>query len=131
MKWPVETYRGAVYPWQMDHMGHMNVRWYTDCFDQATWHLFAAVGITPTYLRQQNKAMAALDQHTLYKAEVVAGELLVMRSEVLEVKDKVLHYRHVLYNAETNKACACLINGVQHAVSNIVIQIRRNHALTE
>jgi len=103
---PYETYRGTVYPWQMDHMGHMNVRWYTDCFDQATWHLFAVVGLTPTYLREQNKVMAALDQHTLYKAEVIAGELLVIRSTVLEVKDKVLHYRHVLYNAETNKEVA-------------------------
>ena len=24
----VETYRGAVYPWHCDHMGHMNVMWY-------------------------------------------------------------------------------------------------------
>jgi len=97
-----ETYRGVVYPWQMDHMGHLNVRWYTDCFDQATWHLFAALGITPTYLREQNKAMAALDQHILYKAEVLAGELLVAHSKVLAVKNKVLHFRHDLYNAETN-----------------------------
>jgi len=102
----LETYRGVVYPWQMDHMGHLNVRGYTDCFDQATWHLFAAVGITPTYLREQNRAMAALDQHTLYKAEVVAGEVLVIRSAMLEVKDKVLHYRHILYNAESDKEVA-------------------------
>jgi acyl-CoA thioesterase FadM len=28
----VETYRGAVYPWHCDHMGHMNVMWYVGKF---------------------------------------------------------------------------------------------------
>jgi acyl-CoA thioester hydrolase len=29
----IETYRGAVYPWHCDHMGHMNVMWYVGKFD--------------------------------------------------------------------------------------------------
>jgi acyl-CoA thioester hydrolase len=32
------SYRGAVYPWQCDHMGHMNVMWYVGKFDKATWN---------------------------------------------------------------------------------------------
>ena len=45
MSAPVETYRGAVYPWHCDHMGHMNVMWYVGKFDEATWHLFRMVGL--------------------------------------------------------------------------------------
>ena len=30
----VETYRGAVYPWHCDHVGHMNVMWYVGKFDE-------------------------------------------------------------------------------------------------
>jgi acyl-CoA thioester hydrolase len=30
------TYRGTVYPWQCDHIGHMNVMWYVGKFDEAT-----------------------------------------------------------------------------------------------
>ena len=26
------TYRGIVYPWHCDHMGHMNVMWYAGKF---------------------------------------------------------------------------------------------------
>src|SRR5262249_6078235 len=37
---PLITARSVVYPWQCDHMGHMNVMWYTGKFDEATWHLF-------------------------------------------------------------------------------------------
>ena len=46
MKELVETYRGVIYPWQCDHMGHMNVMWYVGKFDEATWNLFAVAGVT-------------------------------------------------------------------------------------
>ena len=29
------TYRGTVYPWHCDHVGHMNVMWYVGKFDEA------------------------------------------------------------------------------------------------
>jgi acyl-CoA thioester hydrolase len=35
------TYRGTVYPWQCDHMGHMNVMWYVAKFDEASWQLLS------------------------------------------------------------------------------------------
>jgi len=59
----VLTYRGTVYPWQCDHIGHMNVMWYVGKFDEATWHLFARVGITPSYLRASGRGMAAVEQN--------------------------------------------------------------------
>ncbi len=96
----IETYRGVVYPNQLDHMGHMNVQWYTSKFDEATWHLFSAIGITSEYIRKNNNGMAALEQTTKYKAEVMAGDLLVVKSEILEVKDKTIRFFHVMCNAE-------------------------------
>ena len=33
VKTEIETYRGVVYPWQMDHMDHMNVQFYTAHID--------------------------------------------------------------------------------------------------
>lgn len=97
----IETYRGIVYPGQLDHMGHMNVQWYTSKFDEGTWHLFSLVGITSNYIRQNNRGMAALEQTTKYKSEVMAGDLLVVKSNILEVKDKVIRFIHVMYNSES------------------------------
>ncbi|HET7639657.1 MAG TPA: thioesterase family protein, partial [Ktedonobacteraceae bacterium] len=54
------THRGVVYPWQCDHMGHMNVMWYVGKFDEATWQLFAVLGMTPSFLREQQRGMAAV-----------------------------------------------------------------------
>lgn len=63
----IETYKGVVYPNYIDHMGHMNVRWYMAKFDEATWQPFATIGITPNYLREKNKGIAALKQVINYK----------------------------------------------------------------
>lgn len=102
----IETYRGVVYPNQLDHMGHMNVQWYAAKFDEGTWHLFSTIGITSRYIRENNKGMAALEQITKYKAEVMAGDLLVVKSKFLEIKDKTIRFIHVMYNAETGAEVA-------------------------
>src|SRR6476660_1312582 len=55
------TYRGLVYPWHCDHMGHMNVMWYTGKFDEASWSLLSRLGLTQHRLRQMERAMAVVD----------------------------------------------------------------------
>ena len=102
----IETYRGIVYPNQLDHMNHMNVQWYTAKFDEGSWHLFSYLGITNQYIRDNDKGMAALEQITKYKAEVMAGDLLVVKSKVLEVRDKTIRFIHTMYNAETGEEVA-------------------------
>ncbi len=56
------TYRGTVYPWHCDHIGHMNVMWYVGKFDEGTRQFFNAIGLTPSFLRTANRGMAAVDQ---------------------------------------------------------------------
>ena len=97
----IETYRGVVYPNQLDHMGHMNVQWYTAKFDEGTWHLFSSVGITSNYIRENNKGMAALEQTTKYKTEVLSGDLLVVKSALLAANGLAFqvspHLDHTLF----------------------------------
>ena len=62
------TYRGTVYPWQCDHIGHMNIMWYVGKFDEANWNLLARIGLTPSYLRKSGHGMAAVQQNITYKA---------------------------------------------------------------
>lgn len=107
----IETYRGVVYPWQMDHMDHMNVQFYTARFDEATWHLFAALGMTTGYFKANRRGMAALEQHTLYKRELHAGALIRISSELLEMKPKTIRFLHRLYDTE---------NGLEAATSELV-----------
>lgn len=102
----IETYRGFVYPWSMDHIGHMNVQFYTARFDEATWHFFMRLGITPGFLKENRRGMAALDQRTQYKQEVLAGSLLHVTTELIEVKRKTIRFLHRMYNSETGAEVA-------------------------
>jgi acyl-CoA thioester hydrolase len=100
------TYRGVVYPWHCDHMGHMNVMWYVGKFDEATWQLAHLMGVTTAYMKNEQKGMVAAEQRIAYKKELVAGNLVYIRSGVIEVKDKSMKFFHEMVNAETEEVAA-------------------------
>ncbi len=125
---PVEQlimYRGVVYPWHCDHMGHMNVMWYVGKFDEATWNLFASIGITPSYIRNQGYGMVAVQQNIAYKKELRSGDIVVVRSQILEVRQKVIRFQHELINEENGAlAAVCELTGV-----HLDLQTRRSQPL--
>jgi acyl-CoA thioester hydrolase len=100
------TYRGTVYPWHCDHMGHMNVMWYTGKFDEASWSLLASFGLTSKFLKEHDRGLAALQQNITYKRELVAGDIVSIRSGVLSVENKVVRIFHEMQNEETHEVSA-------------------------
>jgi len=102
----VETYRGTVYPWQVDHMGHMNVQFYVSKFDSATWQLFGAVGLTREWLNANSRGMAAVEQTINYSAELMPGDLVVVQSTVIAITARTLRFRHVMMNCVSNEEAA-------------------------
>ncbi len=103
---PLLTYRGTVYPWHCDHVGHMNVMWYVGKFDEATWQLFNLLGLSPSYLRTAGRGMAAVDQHISYIHELHAGDVVTIRTKLLEFKEKSMRFVHEMSNDETNEVVA-------------------------
>lgn len=102
------TYRGTVYPWHCDHMGHMNVMWYVGKFDEAVWNLFARLGLTPGYLREHGRGMAALEQRIEYRRELHAGDVVAVNSRLTGVREKVLLVRQTLFDAERGHVAAVM-----------------------
>jgi len=102
------TYRGTVYPWHCDHMGHMNVMWYVGKFDEATWQLLAMLGLTPGRIRQDGIAMAAVEQRVLYKRELHAGDVVTIRSAVRRVDEKAITIGHELIDDGTREVAATM-----------------------
>ena len=103
---PVVTYRGTIYPWHCDHMGHMNVMWYVGKFDEATWHLLASAGLTAKRMREEDMGMVAVEQRIEYKRELRAGDLITIRSAFQEAREKVLLFVHEMTNEETQEVAA-------------------------
>ena len=109
----IETYRGAVYPWHCDHMGHMNVMWYVGKFDEATWNLFAQFGVTSAYLRENSRAMGAVQQNITYKRELLSGDIVAVRSGMVEMREKVVKFVHEMRHAQTGELSAvCVLTAV-------------------
>jgi acyl-CoA thioester hydrolase len=103
------TYRGAVYPWHCDHMGHMNVMWYVGKFDEATWNFFSEIGLTRAYMDANDRGMAAVEQVINYKKELMAGDTVTVHSAVVEMKDKVLRFRHDMRNTQSGEVAATAV----------------------
>jgi acyl-CoA thioester hydrolase len=100
------TYKGTVYPWHCDEMGHMNVMWYVGKFDEATRHFFHALGLSPTFLRDNKRGMAAVEQTIQYKRELLAGDIVNVHSVLLEIKDKSVRFQHEMRKADTDEVAA-------------------------
>jgi acyl-CoA thioester hydrolase len=84
----------------------MNVASYVAKFDEATWQLFAAIGLAPSRLREGGIGMAGVEQHIEYKRELYAGDVVTVTSTVLEVKDKAIRFLHEMKNDETGETVA-------------------------
>ena len=91
------TFRGVVYPWHLDHMGHMNVQHYVGMFDQASWVLLAWLGLDGQYFAENQRGMAALEQTISHKSELRAGDMFEIRSAIGEVGRKTLRLLHNMH----------------------------------
>ena len=100
-----ETARGIVHAWQCDHMGHANLRAYGEFFEQALWQLFFHLGLTPTELRGDIR-MAGVQQNISYRRELLAGDLIYVRSRLAEISERKLRMEHELLSVESNEVCA-------------------------
>lgn len=102
----LETYRGMVYPWECDMFNHMNVQFYVAKFDIASWQLLGQIGITHEYFSQENRGVVAMEQHIKYHRELLAGDLVIIRSTLKEVRNKSINFEHKMYKALNDELVA-------------------------
>lgn len=104
-KW-FETYRAVVFPWNCDHIGHMNVRWYAHHFDDAGFHLWSMAGIPQKDMHAQGVGLVVAQIKIDYVKEMKAGDLLVVRNAFIHVGNKSLRHLARMFNADTDELCA-------------------------
>jgi acyl-CoA thioester hydrolase len=64
------------------------------------------LGLTPTLLRESGRGMVAVDQRIAYQREVVAGDVVSVRTGMLEVRDRVVRFVHEMRNVESDEVAA-------------------------
>lgn len=85
----IECYRGVVHPWLCDAMGHLTTRHYVGMFDDAGYHLLAALGFTAAHL-DDGIGFADVRHVISYRAELRTGALLLIRCGLTRVGERSL-----------------------------------------
>ncbi|MBW7925094.1 MAG: thioesterase family protein [Burkholderiaceae bacterium] len=96
----VKTFRGVVLASEYDAASHMNSRMYVSRFDQATWLLLHAIGLTPTTMKERRLRVAIVRQNFQFMRELRGGELVQVRSGFLAVGDKYFRFLHQMFDEE-------------------------------
>ena len=123
----VHTFKGAVLASEYDFASHMNSRMYVSRFDQATWFLLHAIGVTPASMKQKNLRVAIVRQNYQFLEELRGGELVEIKSGFLTVGQKYFRFLHQMYNDETgNMVATCDCVAVQAS-----LETSKSVALTE
>ena len=102
----IECYRGVVYPWDCDHLGHMNVKNYTGMFDQAAFHYQFQLGLD--FKAMAERGETAVDaQHTVrFLKEQLAGSLIVIDGALTKIGTKSFTCVYRMRNIETGDLAA-------------------------
>ncbi|QNA86309.1 acyl-CoA thioesterase [Sphingomonas sp. So64.6b] len=104
----IETFRGVVFPWHCDMMGHMSVQHQVPLLDNAVYHLLGAFG--PAVLERDGHRLgwADISHEIRYLHELVAGDLLILHSGIVSVGTSSLRHRTVLIRRSDGRACTMM-----------------------
>src|SRR5208282_4054928 len=90
---------------------HMNSRMYVSRFDQATWFLLHAIGVTPASMKQKNLRVAIVRQNYQFLEELRGGELVEIKSGFVTIGEKYFRFLHQMFNDESGRmvaTCDCV-----------------------
>jgi acyl-CoA thioester hydrolase len=104
-KW-FELYRAIVMPAQCDIYGHMNVRHYAACFDDAGWHFPRMAGLSLEDIRARGLGTVVATLSIDFHHEIRAGQLILIKGAVIRVGTKSFSHEMRLYEADSETHCA-------------------------
>ncbi len=110
----LETYRGTVSRWEVDHNDHFTVAYYFQRFDDATQALLTALGLDPAVTAREGRAAVTVDAHVRYVSELRAGDIMHVTSGVIAVADDALVLGHKLLDSAADVVCATVEQRVRH-----------------
>ncbi len=97
-----ETYRGIVSNADCDHLGHMNVARYFAAVGDGMFVFQAGFGLGVEDMRNGRRlSFAVVHAESDFRAEILVGEVIVLKSLVLEIGSRSATFGHRLIKAET------------------------------
>lgn len=98
-------YRVTIPDRYRDKMGHMNMRYYLEIYDEAGDALFETFGLSAAFYKEHGSGGFDLEHHIHYLNEVHIEDSIVIYARLLDRSAKRLHYMLFMVN-ETRKLLA-------------------------
>ncbi|HEX7775194.1 MAG TPA: thioesterase family protein [Parvibaculum sp.] len=109
-----DSFRGMVNTWECDDNAHMSVQFYGARISEGAFYLRQALGLTPSVIRSSRRTMIAMEEHLRFHRELNAGDLIAMRSRLIDMRENTLVVYHELLNAGTGETAATAVSVYGH-----------------
>lgn len=110
----IETYRGIVFPWDVDIVGHFTVASYFARLEDATLGALEAIGLGPSYMERERRACMTVDCYVRYVEELRDGDILHVQSGVIAADDEGVLLGHKFFNSDTGAVCTTVEQRTLH-----------------
>lgn len=111
----IETYRGTVFPWEVDLVEHFTVAYYFDRLADAEWNALEALGLGADYVARAGCACVTEQVYVRYMKELRAGDIMCIQSGVVHAEHARLVLGHKLVNAASGELCTTF----EHSLSQV------------
>ena len=101
----LQTYRGIVYRWEVDHNDHLTVAYYFARLGDAALALLDALGLGAGYARRRGRVCVTADCYVRYLRELRVGDIMHIASGIVAVERDALVLGHKVFNSETGDVC--------------------------
>ncbi|MGB6229348.1 MAG: thioesterase family protein, partial [Litorimonas sp.] len=107
------TWAGDCSAWECDELGHLNMSFYFDKFEQARMGLFIRLGLVGAFAPGAVSTVRSRDAHIKYLAEARPGSPLRVESAIVALHETTARVGHVMYHRD-GRIAATLNELVEH-----------------
>jgi len=117
-------YSTSIKPEWLDYNNHMNVAYYVLIFDKAGETLVSDLGLSEAVTKATDISWMVLENHVTYNNEVVLGQQVDVRAQLLDYDAKRLHLYFEMYG-QNEDGSEYLASTLEQMVMCVDLSVRR------
>ena len=110
----IDSCRGSVAAWEVDHVGHFTVAYYHQRIEDAGFAVLETLGLGPAYVVRSRRGCLTTDCDVRYLHELRGGDIYHVRSGVLALEEAALVVGHMLFESASGALCTSVEQRVAH-----------------
>ena len=110
----IESCRGSVPAWEVDHVGHFTVAYYHQRIEDAGFVALEALGLGASYVAAGRRGCPTAACRVRYVHELRGGDIYHVESGVLAIEDTTLVLGHRLLDSASGTLCTTVEQRVVH-----------------